>query len=62
MPLHRRKRKMLKEQKIAPKNSEALLSDIEFDPEEILNKSLLFDLKKTSEEKILDRLIENLPE
>ena len=53
---------MLREQKIAPKNSEALLSDIEFDPEEILDKSLLFDLKITSLEKILDRLIENLSE
>ena len=44
------------------KNSKALVSDFEFDPEEILDKNLLFDLKKTSEEKILDRLIENLPE
>ena len=61
MPLHPRKRKTLKEQKIATKNSEALLSNFEFDPEEILDKILLSDLKKTSEKKIIDRLIENFP-
>ena len=53
MPLQPRERKKIKEQKIAnsAKNSEALVSDFEFDPEEILDKSLLFNLKKTSEEK-----------
>ena len=53
MPLQPRKRKKIKEQKIAnsAKNSEALVSDFEFDPDEILDKSLLFNLKKTSEEK-----------
>ena len=53
MPLQPRERKKINEQKIAnsAKNSEALVSDFEFDPEEILDKSLLFNLKKTSEEK-----------
>ena len=53
MPLHlrkkkKKKKKKLKEQKIAAKNSEALVLDFEFDPEEILDKSLIFNLKKTS--------------
>ena len=56
------KEEKLKEQKVAVKNSEALVPDFEFDLEEILDKSLLFDLKKTSQEKILERLIANLPE
>ena len=56
------KEKKLKEQKITAKASEVLVSDFEFNPEEILDKSLLFDLKKTREEKILDRLNESLPE
>ena len=53
MPLQPRERKKINEQKIAnsAKNSEALVSDFDFDPEEILDKSLLFNLKKTSEEK-----------
>ena len=53
MLLQPRERKKIKEQKIAnsAKNSEALVSDFEFDPEEILDQSLLFNLKKTSEEK-----------
>ena len=59
-PLLPHERKKLKEQKIATANSEALVSDFQFNPEEILNKILIFDLKKTSEEKILDRLIEKI--
>lgn len=61
-PLHPWERKKIKEWKIAAGNSEAIASNFKFYSREFLNKSLLFNLKKTSEEKILDRLIKNLPE
>lgn len=35
---------------------------IEFDPEECLDKLLLFDLEKTSAENIFDKIIEKLPD
>ena len=39
--------------KIAEKNSKSILSGtFDFDPEEFLDKSLLFDLKKTSDNDI----------
>ena len=42
-------------------NSKLLLSwKFDFDPEEILDKSLLFDLKKTSEDKIFDSILEKI--
>ena len=41
-----------REQKVVENNSRLLLSGkFDFDPKEILDKSLLFDLQKTSEEK-----------
>ena len=44
---HPRERKKLCEQKMAENNSKLLLSGkFDFDPKEILDKSLLFDLKK----------------
>ena len=46
---------------MAKRNSKSILSGtFDFIPEEYLNKSLLFDLKK-SEEKIFDAIIEKLP-
>ena len=47
---------------MAINNSDFLLSST-FDPnpEDILNKSIHFDLKKASEKKILDRIIEKMP-
>ena len=47
---------------MAINNSDFLLSST-FDPnpEDILDKSIYFDLKKTSEKKILDRIIEKMP-
>ena len=43
-------------------NSNFLLSStFDFNPEDILNKSIQFDLKRTSVEKILDRIIEKMP-
>ena len=34
----------------------------DLDPKEILDESLLFDLKKTSEEKIFDSILEKIPD
>ena len=45
-PKHPRERKKLIEKKMAKKNSKSILSGtFDFDPEEYLDKSLLFDLK-----------------
>ena len=38
-----------------------LLGKFDFDPEEILDKSFLFDLKKISEDKIFDSILEKIP-
>ena len=47
---------------MAKKNFKSILSGtFNFNPEEYLNKSLLFDLRKTSEENIFDAIIEKLP-
>ena len=32
-----------------------------FSPEKILNKTILFDVSKINEERIIDKIIENLP-
>ena len=36
------------------------MDTFDFDPEEYLDKSLLFNLKKTSEEKIFDAILEKI--
>ena len=60
---HLRERKKIREQKMAKNNSKSLLSGkCDFDSEEILDKLLLFDLKKTSEEKIFDLILEKIPD
>ena len=38
------------------------MGTFDFDPEEYLHKSLLFDLKKASEEKIFDVILERIPD
>ena len=45
------------------KNNSAEISakNFNFDPQEHLDKSLLFDLKKTSKEKIFDTILEKIP-
>ena len=49
------------EKKLVENNSKLLLSvRFDFDPEEISNKSLLFNLKKTSEKKIFDLILEKI--
>ena len=62
--IHQRKRKKLCDQKLAEKNSKLLSSGkFDFDPEEILDKSLLFDLrKKTSEDKVFNSILEKFPD
>ena len=61
--IHLRQRKKLRKQKMAENNSKLLLSrKFDFDPEGIFDKSLLFDLKKTSEDKIFDSLLEKIPD
>ena len=49
------------EKKLVENNSKLLLSGkVDFDPEEISDKSLLFNLKKTSEKKIFDLILEKI--
>ena len=44
-------------------NLKQLLSGkFDFDTKEILDKSLLFDLEKTSEDKIFDSILEKIPD
>ena len=58
-----RKRKKLREQEIVENNLKLLLSaKFDFYPEEILDKLLLFNLKKRSEEKIIDSILEKMPD
>ena len=60
---HLRQRKKLFEQKIVENNLKLLLSGkFDFDPKEILDKSLLFDLEKTSEDKIFDPILKKIPD
>ena len=62
-PKHPRERKKFIEQQMGKKNSKGILSKtFDFDPAEYLDKSLLFDLKKTSEEKIFDSILEKIPD
>ena len=56
---HPRETKKLRKQKMEKNKSKLFLSGkFDFDPEEILDKSLSFDLKKTSEEKIFDSIFD----
>ena len=55
--IHLRQRKTLHKQKMAENNSKLLLSGkFDFDPEEILDKLLLFSLKKISKDRIFDSI------
>ena len=55
--LHQRHRKKLKEKRIARGKSAATSANSDFDPSDYINEPLIFKLKKTSKEKITDRLI-----
>ena len=49
--------------KIARENVSALMrGKFVFDPEVFLNKTVLFDPSKIDEEKIIDRILENIPD
>ena len=59
---HPRDRMREKELKIAGENVSALMrGKFVFDPEVFSNKAVLFDTSKTNEEKIIDRILENIP-
>ena len=63
IPLHPRERKKLIEVKMAKNNSAKILTkNFDFDPQEYLDKSLLFDLKKTSKEQIFKAILEKIPD
>ena len=47
---------------MATKNSKTVLLNFDFDPKNYIVIDLLFNLKKTNEEKIIDRIIEKLPD
>ena len=36
-------------------------ANFNFSPEKILNKTILFDVSKINQERIIDKIIENLP-
>ena len=59
---HRRDRLKEKELQIARDNLTALMEGkFNFSPEKILNKTILFDVSKINQERIIDKIIENLP-
>ena len=63
VPTYSRDRKKVIERKMEKNNSKSIVSGtFDFDPEDYLDKSLLFDLKKTSEEKIFNAIIEKIPD
>ena len=47
---------------MARKSSETVLLNFDFDPKNYIVIDLLFNFKKTSEEKIVERIIEKLPD
>ena len=61
--LHPRERKKAIEAKLTKNNSAKLLAkNFDFDHQEYLNKSLLFDLKEMSKEHIFEAMLEKIPD
>ena len=60
--MHVRGRKKKFAKKMESNNSKMILPNFYFNPESYINIDLLFNLKKTSGEKIIDRIIEKLPD
>ena len=59
---HPRDRMKEKELKVARENVSAHMQGrFVFNPEVFLNKTVLFDTSKVDEEKIIDRILENIP-
>ena len=62
-PIHLRERKKALEAGMVKNNSARILpKNFDFDLQELLDKSLLFDLRKTSKEKIFDAILEKIPD
>ena len=59
---HPRENKLNKQKMVENNWKLFLYEKLDFDREEILDKSLLFDLKKTSEEKVFDLILEKIPD
>ena len=59
---HPKNRMKNKELHTARDNVSAItVGKFDFPPEKLLNKAILFDVSRVDEEKIMDKLIENLP-
>ena len=63
VPIHACERKKAIEAKMARnKSAKILAKNIDFGPQQYLDTSLLFDLKKTSEEQIFEAILEKIPD
>ena len=58
--MHPRDQKKLIEKRMVRNNSKPLLDNFDFNPADYMDENLLLNLKKTSAEKIIDRIIEKL--
>ena len=58
--MHPRDQKKLIEKRMVRNNSKPLLDNFDFNPADYMDVNLLLNLKKTSAEKIIDRIIEKL--
>ena len=59
---HPRDRLKTEELQVARENVSSLMEGkLNSSPEQFLNKTVLFDISKVNKEKIIDRIIENLP-
>ena len=57
---HLKTRKKIKERRLARGNSAAVKADFAIDPEDYIDKLLVFDLKTTSEDEVFDWLVTNM--
>ena len=57
---HPSTRRKLKQKRLARGNSAAVKADSAIDPEDYLDKPLVFDLKTTSEDEVFDWLVTNM--
>ena len=63
IPLRPYEREKRIDAKTSKNNSaEILAKNVNFDPQQDLDKSLLFDLKKASKEQIFDTILEKIPD
>ena len=59
---HLKNRMKNKELQIARDNVSALMAgEFRFSPEKLLNETILFDVSRVDEEKIMDKITENMP-